>query len=156
MPLDIEELEVLKLAEQIADRLWAAVSQWENFEKHALGSQVCRSADSIGANIAEAYGRYHFLDRNKFLYYARGSLFETKYWVNRSHSRNLFTAQLAQDCSADLTQLTRQLNALINITRAQVKKGKHIAEPSPEYLTETISEPLFTETDLTYLAQLPE
>jgi len=29
-------------------------------------------------NIAEGYGRYHYLDRLRFMYIARGSLAETK------------------------------------------------------------------------------
>ena len=34
------------------------------------------SIGSIGSNLAEGYGRFHYLDRNKFNYNARGSLIE--------------------------------------------------------------------------------
>jgi len=41
-----------------------------------MGDQFIRSIDSITANIAEGFGRFHFLDRRKFYYNARGSLLE--------------------------------------------------------------------------------
>jgi four helix bundle protein len=42
-------------------------------ERFRLGDQVLRSARSITANIAEGYGRFHYLDNSKFCSMARGS-----------------------------------------------------------------------------------
>ena len=47
------------------------------YEQYNLSSQLRRASSSILLNIAEAYGRYHYLDRLRFLYIARGSLSET-------------------------------------------------------------------------------
>lgn len=47
-----------------------------NSEKYDLKSQILRAARSSTANIAEGWGRYHFLDSNKFYYNARGSISE--------------------------------------------------------------------------------
>jgi len=46
-------------------------------ERYRLGDQMLRSARSVTANIAEGYGRYHYLDNAKFCRNARGSLYET-------------------------------------------------------------------------------
>src|SRR5689334_140344 len=46
-------------------------------EKYDLADQVRRSSKSIGANIAEGYGRYYYGDNVRFCYNARGSLDET-------------------------------------------------------------------------------
>lgn len=46
-------------------------------EKFDLADQIRRSSKSIGANIAEGYGRYYYLDNVRFCYQARGSLDET-------------------------------------------------------------------------------
>lgn len=46
-------------------------------EKYRLGDQLIRSARSITANIAEGYGRFHYLDNSKFCSMARGSCYET-------------------------------------------------------------------------------
>ncbi len=48
-----------------------------NYERYNLSDQLRRASCSILLNIAEAYGRYHYLDRLRFLYIARGSLSET-------------------------------------------------------------------------------
>lgn len=45
----------------------------ENLE---LKSQIVQAGRSATANIAEGYGRYHFLENRKFCFNARGSLYE--------------------------------------------------------------------------------
>jgi|SRR5438132_4175745 len=45
-------------------------------EKFGLVSQVRRAALSLTNNIAEGYGRYHYLDQIKFTLQSRGSLEE--------------------------------------------------------------------------------
>ncbi len=46
-------------------------------EKYNLGLQMRKASVSVGLNIAEGYGRYHYLDSLRFYYIARGSLDET-------------------------------------------------------------------------------
>ena len=55
-----EDLQVLKSAEVIADSIWKKVVEWDEFAKDVLGKQITRSADSIGANIAESVGRFNW------------------------------------------------------------------------------------------------
>jgi len=47
-------------------------------EDYGFTSQIRRSALSISANIAEAFGRNHTADKINFYYYARGSITETQ------------------------------------------------------------------------------
>ena len=54
-----------------------------------MGRQLVRAADSIGANIAEATGRWTQPDARRFLLIARGSLNETRHWVLRAQARGL-------------------------------------------------------------------
>lgn len=44
-------------------------------------SQIVRSAGSIGANIAEGYGRYKGKEYERFIRIALGSANETEYWL---------------------------------------------------------------------------
>lgn len=143
MPLKFEELEVLHKAENIADSIWKDVVRWKPFATEVVGGQLARAADSIGANIAEAFGRFHYGEKLQFLYYARGSLYETKYWLNRAIARELIPLSTGQSYTSDLTELARQLNAslatLKNIRRDNQTKSSKIGESESDYNSITIN-----------------
>jgi four helix bundle protein len=67
MGVGLEDLRVLQDAETIADRLWHHVVAWEPFAREVVGEQLARAADSIGANIAEAFARFHYGEKLQFL-----------------------------------------------------------------------------------------
>jgi hypothetical protein len=68
------DLDAYRQATAIADALHAAVHDWSALDAWSAGIQLLRAGDSIGANIAEAYGRYGYRDQRHFLYIARGLL----------------------------------------------------------------------------------
>lgn len=74
---DFENLRVYQLAEKLANEIWTIVQEWDYFAKETVGKQIVRSADSIGANIAEGNGRYNIPDNQRFVKIAKGSLYET-------------------------------------------------------------------------------
>jgi hypothetical protein len=53
-----QQLRVYQLAEKISNQIWFIVKKWDDFAKDTMGKQIVRSADSVGANIAEGHGRY--------------------------------------------------------------------------------------------------
>ncbi|MCH7524718.1 MAG: four helix bundle protein [Bacteroidetes bacterium] len=55
----------------------AIISKLPNSERYELTSQIKRYARSVGNNIAEGYGRFHFQENIQFCRIARGSLDET-------------------------------------------------------------------------------
>jgi len=114
MPKALNELEIYMLAEYLSNQIWEIVKKWEYFEKHTIGKQLVRSVDSIGANIAECHGRYHYRDKQKFGYYARGSLEETKSWLRRSHHRNLLKEHEIDLINIHLRKIGPKLNSFIN------------------------------------------
>jgi four helix bundle protein len=151
-----EDLQILKSAEITADSIWKSVSRWDNFAKDVVGKQLARAADSIGANIAESFGRYSFGEKLQFLYYARGSLFETKYWLNRVRERGLMKPDEVTAYVENLTQLARQLNTFasgLKTVRAEQSAKKSVRESASEYTISTDSESLFGEEDIAYLVQ---
>jgi four helix bundle protein len=84
---DINDLDIYVLANQVGDLIYQKVSEWDTFNKNTIGYQIVRSADSISANISEGFGRYHFRDQKRFCYIARGSLYETKTWLEKASKR---------------------------------------------------------------------
>jgi len=109
----LEDLEVYNLAESFSDEIWFVVLEWDYFAKDTLGKQLVRSADSIGANIAEGYGRYHFKENKNFCYFSRGSLIETKSWITKAKTRKLISEDQYTQYMSELSTIHLKLNAYI-------------------------------------------
>ena len=118
-----ENLRVYNLAEEIADVIWEIVSKWEYFAKDTIGKQLVNSADSVGANIAEGYGRGSHADNRRFAKISRGSLFEVKHWLRRAYKRNLLSEEEISNLQGLVKELTPKLSAYINsISKKMVNK----------------------------------
>jgi four helix bundle protein len=105
-----KDLFAYQLARRIADEIHATCGEWDRFERWSVGMQLVRAADSIGANIAEAFGRNSTADIRRFLYIARGSLFETEHWLDVAIARELIHRPALTE---DIQELARVLNGLI-------------------------------------------
>ncbi len=158
MSATFEDLRVLKIAEEVADSIWKRAVRWDKFARDVVGMQLAKAADSVGANIAESFGRFHFGEKLQFLYFARGSLFETKYWLNRVQSRGLMPPVEVQQYASQLTDLARQLNAFANslksIRSGEGKPPKTLRELAAEYAVdnwENFPETLFADAELDWL-----
>jgi len=110
---NFEKLDVYKLSERLADGIWEIVQEWNQFDKDTLGKQIVRSADSIGANIAEGEGRYNFQDNRRFVKIARGSLNETRHWLRRAYIRNLLKVEQVNKLQPLIDELSPRLNAYL-------------------------------------------
>jgi four helix bundle protein len=108
---NFEKLRVYELAESLADGIWSAVLTWNYLAKTTVGKQIIRSADSIGANIAEGTGKGSFQDNRRFIRMARGSLYETQHWLRRSYKRGLLKPEQVAKLKAILDELSPKLNA---------------------------------------------
>ena len=110
---NFENLRVYQLAESLEDSIWGIVMLWKAFAREAVGRQLVRSADSIGANIAEGSGRGSVLDNRRFARMARGSLYETKHWLRRAYKRKLLTSEQTDALKQTIDELTLTLNGYI-------------------------------------------
>lgn len=109
----LENLQVYRLAEKLADEVWTVVTGWEQFAKTTVGRQMVRAADSVGANIAEGSGRRSFQDNRRFIRMARGSLNETKHWLRRAYSRGLLSTEDVKRIRPIIDELAPKLNAYL-------------------------------------------
>jgi len=125
MRTGFENLRVYNLAEEIADLVWEVVSKWDYFPKDTVGKQLVNSADSIGANLAEGYGRGSHADNRRFAKIARGSLFEVKHWLRRAFKRGLLTDQEISKLQELIKELTPKLSAYINSISKKIDKEKN-------------------------------
>lgn len=111
---NLDDLEVYKRAFALSDLVWSEVSNWKDFFlKDTLGKQLVRAADSIDANIAEGYGRFHYKENKNFCYYSRGSLLETKGFIKKCKNRGLIETDKADLILNEIDQIHKMLNAYI-------------------------------------------
>ena len=116
---DVVNLVAYRLAVAIASEVHGAVAGWPSFERWTIGLQLVRAAGSIGANIAEAEGRFQPKDRQRFLFIARGSLEETRHWLRLADAQGR-PIEVSGD---QLDQLGRKLNGLIRATGSLASAG---------------------------------
>ena len=162
MATELEDLKILQNAEDIADAVWKRVVQWDQFARDVVGKQIARATDSIGANIAESYGRFNYGEKLQFLYYSRGSLFEAKYWLNRALARELMKAEEVKVYASRLSDVARQLNTFANSLKLQRKDNKaqtkSVREPETEYSVRNWlddSASIFTDQELDWFTTFP-
>jgi four helix bundle protein len=109
VPSNFHRLVAYRRSVALAHELHSAVEHWPLLDRKTIGPQLIRAATSVGANIAEATGRWHKGDRRQFLRVARGSLSETEHWVTYAEERGL----LARGTARQIDDIARPLNGLI-------------------------------------------
>ena len=66
-------MEVYQLSRTLASMAWDIYSKLNYEQKKIVGDQFVRSADSVGANIAEGYARFHYLEKSGFIISQEGA-----------------------------------------------------------------------------------
>jgi len=112
--MKFEDLEVYKLSMDLSDKIWDFVIKWECFPKDTIGKQWVRAIDSVSANISEGFGRNTFKDQRSFYYFSRGSLCESKTWLEKARQRSLIDEENYNALLVDFNVLGIKLNNFIN------------------------------------------
>jgi len=89
------------------------------FEKNDfLVLQLLRAITSIGANIAEGYGRYYTKNYRLFLSIARGSCFEVDYWLEIAISLKKYNNETLTEYKRKNLELIKIITTtMINLER---------------------------------------
>lgn len=119
--LKLNDIEAYKISFSLSNAVWKIILKWNQFEKDTIGKQFIRSVDSISANIAEGFGRYHKKDKIKFYRYSYGSLYESLDWNEKAIKRNLITAEQYNYIFNELEKLPKSLHHLINFTNTKLR-----------------------------------
>lgn len=107
------ELEIYQISVELSGLVWNVFEGQDWQIRKVVGDQFVRAVDSIGANIAEGYGRFHYKDKVKFFYYSRGSLLESKHWAFLHKERSLIKEEQYNEIINKLNQLHKKLNLYI-------------------------------------------
>jgi len=109
----LENIVPYQTALKLGNDCWKIYERLSWQMKKIIGDQFITAIDSVGANIAEGYGRFHYLDRIKFYYNSRGSLLESKHWVLLLKERQVITSEEYENLISLLNNLHRELNVYI-------------------------------------------
>lgn len=116
-----EDLEVWQIGKQLVIRVYYLTRGFPNDEVFGLTSQIKRSALSVTANIAEGFGRFHYLDKSKFYLNARGSLYELKSHLLISKELGFCSSNDNEKLINMIEILSVKINNLIGSTRERSK-----------------------------------
>ncbi|NJD22103.1 MAG: four helix bundle protein [Melioribacter sp.] len=120
--LKLNDIESYKTGFKLSNYIWDIVIKWNFFDKDTVGKQFTRAIDSISANISEGFGRYYKKDKILFYRYAKGSVFESLDWNEKSKARNLITMEQYNYIFSVLQKLPKQINELISYTNIKLTK----------------------------------
>lgn len=121
-----EDLECWKACREL--RIFVATSLFKSLpkdERYRLGDQILRAARSTTANIAEGYGRFHYLDNAKFCSNARGSCWETVDHMITANDEEL----ISNDLLAQGRQIASKAVALLNGYISYLRKAAATKSP---------------------------
>ncbi|MCK9398467.1 MAG: four helix bundle protein [Bacteroidales bacterium] len=116
--IQVKDLKVYQLARKLSVIAWNIYSKMSFEEKKVIGDQFIRSTDSIGANIAEGYSRFHYLHKVRFYYNARASQSEaTDHWLELLFERGKISQEIFDDYKTVSKDLQIRLNNFIKLTK---------------------------------------
>jgi len=112
---------IWKVAMEIAEIIFKLTNNLPRKEDYGFTSQIRRSGLSISANIAEAFGRYHTLNKINFYYTARGSLTETQSHLEFGKRVGYLKPETVEELDKQLTNLYNEINKVIVALRKSNK-----------------------------------
>jgi len=108
-------------------------------EKYRLISQILDAARSTTANIAEGYGRYHYLDNAKFCSNSRGSCWEVLDHLITAYDEKLISNEIYTKGRNLVIDAVRLVNGYMNYLR-RVGSKNELHDDIAVYLTSNQTE----------------
>jgi|SRR5476649_1013358 len=113
------DMEVWQKSRLLRNNVSELTKSFPSEEKYRLSDQIIRSSRSVGNNIAEGHGRFHYVDSSKFLINARGSLIETMDHLVIALDEKYINDDIFTKFKEDCEECLRMLNGYINYLRNQ-------------------------------------
>jgi four helix bundle protein len=119
---DYRKIEAWKLADDLTVAIYTLTRSFPREELYGLTSQLRRAAYSVPANIAEGSSRESKRDYLHFLYIARGSLMEARYFIHLSRRLSYLTDDAGEPLDEQVGQCFGCLNGLIRAVERESGK----------------------------------
>ncbi len=107
-----QELNAWKKAYHLSLVVYSLTASFPRDERYGLVSQLRRAAASVGANIAEGFGRRSTKDFVRYLEIASGSLEETRHFLILSRDLGYLNGKQYPELTATCDEVGRLLGGL--------------------------------------------
>lgn len=110
-----KDLEVYKQSRDLAKKIFELTNNYPNEERYSLTDQVRRSSRSIGAQIAESWGKRRY--ENHFILKitdADSEQYETQHWIEVSFECKYISEKTRDDLISKCETIGKMLNSMIN------------------------------------------
>lgn len=111
-----QDLTVWQKAHELVIFVYKTSNEYPESEKYNMVSQLQRAAVSITANISEGFARYHYKDKAKFYYNARGSLAEVENLLILSRDLDYLSKSDCDNLLVRVEEVGKLINGLIRST----------------------------------------
>ena len=123
MYVPIENTDLLRRVETLADAVYALVRKWDGSDQDTMGKQLVRAVDSMGANLVDGDGCGSDADSVRFFRYSRSSGREAQWWINRVVARGIEPPHVCARLIEEITECVKMVNGLIRYrTSLKVKE----------------------------------
>jgi four helix bundle protein len=109
-----EELECWKAGTALRKRIRLITNSFPLEEKFRLTDQLIRATRSVTANIAEGFGRFHYLENSRFCRHSRGSLNEILDHLIVAEEAGYISKEELSELRAETTKCIMILNGYIS------------------------------------------
>lgn len=114
-----KDMPVWKKAIELAVEVFHLTKNLPISENYGLTSQVRRSANSVTANIAEAFGRKTNKDKSSFYTIAKGSAYETQSHLIYGEKVGYFSAEKVNLINEQYSALNHDINKILKTLNAK-------------------------------------
>jgi len=140
-----EDLECYQLALEVMVKVHIFSQTLPPDEKYDLYSQIRRASKNVTGNIAEGYGRYHYLDSLHYYSIARGELNETLSRLIEARTLNYIDQPEFESIYKLIRQTEQTLNGYMAYVRrqragSQEYGDKKLREDQAEYDAESFED----------------
>jgi four helix bundle protein len=119
-----KELEVWKKAHSMVLDAYKLTGSFPDVEKFRLTAQLCRAVASVPANIVEGNARQSTKEYIQFLYVARGSLEEARYFALLAKELGYLKHVEYEEFESKSELVSRLLNGLMRSLKKKIVRQK--------------------------------
>lgn len=116
------ELKTWKKGHELVLNIYRITESFPESERYGVTSQIQRASTSITANIAEGFARFHFKDKIRFYYQARGSTAEVQNFLLIARDLAYINNENCKRLGELANEVAKLTNGLINSTNQQNNK----------------------------------